>query len=147
MYLGNQWGANLSVTGADGLPPIEAAGNVVRSSTSVRLSMRLPPAMDAHKANEIMEKILTTDVPYNAKVTLSSGHAGNGWCKPAAYVDWLENSLQEAGKMYYCKPTSSYGMGGSIPFLSELGKKFPNTEIVTLGLCGPNSNIHGPNEM
>jgi hypothetical protein len=70
MYLGNQWGANLAVTGADGLPPIQSAGNVLRASTSVRLSMRLSPAMDAKKANEIMEKILTTDVPYNAKVTL-----------------------------------------------------------------------------
>lgn len=46
MYLGNNWGANLSVTGAGGLPPINMAGNVVRSSTSVRLSMRLPPTMD-----------------------------------------------------------------------------------------------------
>lgn len=50
MYLDNQWGANLSVTGADGLPPIQMAGNVVRSSTSVRLSMRLPPSMDPSKA-------------------------------------------------------------------------------------------------
>jgi len=46
MYLANQWGANLSVTGADGLPPINMAGNAVRPSTGVRLSMRLPPTMD-----------------------------------------------------------------------------------------------------
>jgi len=46
MYLANTWEANLSVTGADGLPKISMAGNVVRPSTSVRLSMRLPPAMD-----------------------------------------------------------------------------------------------------
>jgi len=46
MYLANTWEANLSVTGADGLPPINMAGNVVRPSTSVRLSMRLPPTMD-----------------------------------------------------------------------------------------------------
>ena len=46
MYLTNQFGANLSVTGADGLPPIQMAGNVVRASTSVRLSMRLPPTLD-----------------------------------------------------------------------------------------------------
>jgi hypothetical protein len=50
MYLDNQWNANLSVTGADGLPPIKMAGNAVRSSTSVRLSMRLPPTMDPLKA-------------------------------------------------------------------------------------------------
>jgi hypothetical protein len=46
MYLANTWEANLAVTGADGLPPINMAGNVVRPSTSVRLSMRLGPQMD-----------------------------------------------------------------------------------------------------
>jgi len=55
MYLGNQWGANLSVTGADGLPPVSMAGNAVRASTSVRLSMRLPPTMDPAKAQQILE--------------------------------------------------------------------------------------------
>jgi hypothetical protein len=43
MYLANTWEANLAVTGADGLPKIAMAGNVVRPSTSVRLSMRLGP--------------------------------------------------------------------------------------------------------
>jgi len=46
LYLNNQWNANLSVTGADGLPPVGMAGNAVRASTSVRCSMRLPPSMD-----------------------------------------------------------------------------------------------------
>jgi acetylornithine deacetylase/succinyl-diaminopimelate desuccinylase-like protein len=38
-------------------------------------------------------------------------------------------------------------MGGSIPFLSELDKMFPSTQIVAFGVLGPNSNAHGPNEM
>jgi len=38
-------------------------------------------------------------------------------------------------------------MGGSIPFLSELEKMYPETQIVAFGLLGPNSNAHGPNEM
>jgi hypothetical protein len=47
MYLNNVWRANLSVTGAGGLPDYSKAGNVVRPSTTLRLSMRLPPNMDA----------------------------------------------------------------------------------------------------
>lgn len=46
MYLGNTWRSNLSITGADGLPPVATAGNVVRASTSVRLSLRLPPGLN-----------------------------------------------------------------------------------------------------
>ena len=69
MYLNKTWHPNLSITGADGLPPIATAGNVIRPKTSVRCSMRLPPTYDAKKANELMVKKLTENVPYNAKVT------------------------------------------------------------------------------
>lgn len=44
MYLNNTWRANLSITGAAGLPDTGIAGNVVRASTSLKLSMRLPPS-------------------------------------------------------------------------------------------------------
>lgn len=50
MYLDNVWNPNMSITGADGLPPIAMAGNVVRAQTGARLSMRLPPSMDPKKA-------------------------------------------------------------------------------------------------
>ena len=147
MYLENQWRANLSVTGADGLPPMGMAGNVVRNSTGVRLSMRLPPNCDPAKAQAALEKALTTDVPYNAKVTLKGGHAGAGWCMKELHP-WLDQAIKKAGADFYDgKETGSYGMGGSIPFLSELEKMYPQTQIVAFGLLGPNSNAHGPNEM
>ena len=44
MYLNNTWRANLSITGASGLPDTSIAGNVVRQATSVKLSLRLPPS-------------------------------------------------------------------------------------------------------
>jgi acetylornithine deacetylase/succinyl-diaminopimelate desuccinylase-like protein len=147
MYLNNQWRANLSITGADGLPPIKMAGNVVRSSTSVRLSMRLPPNADPHKAQVAIEQKLTTDVPYGAKITLKGGHTGSGWCMKDLHP-WLDNAIKTAGTDFWDgKPSGSYGMGGSIPFLSELEKMYPKTQIVAFGLLGPNSNAHGPNEM
>lgn len=147
MYLANTWESNLSVTGADGLPAIQSAGNVVRASTSVRLSMRLPPAMNPGEAKAIIEKILTTDVPYNAKITLSPVGAGSGWSMKVLSPS-LDKAIKESGAAFYDgKETGSYGMGGSIPFLSELGDMYPESEIVAFGLLGPNSNAHGPNEM
>ena len=38
-------------------------------------------------------------------------------------------------------------MGGSIPLLAELGKMYPDSFILGMGLIGPNSNAHAPNEM
>jgi len=48
MYLNKSWRPNLSITGAEGLPSIVAAGNVLRPKTTLRCSMRLCPVFDAH---------------------------------------------------------------------------------------------------
>jgi len=69
MYLNNTWRANMSITGAAGLPEIKTAGNVCRPSTSMRLSIRLPPKVNPDDAYKTVIDLLTTDVPYNAKVT------------------------------------------------------------------------------
>ena len=146
LYLNNVWKANMSITGADNIPPIASAGNVLRPKTSVKISMRLSPAMDAKKAEKIMIERLTTDVPYNAKVTIAGGHCGSGWSMKDL-DQWLMDAIQEAGAHFFDgKPTGSYGEGGSIPFLRELELKYPESRIVAFGLLGPQSNAHGPNE-
>jgi acetylornithine deacetylase/succinyl-diaminopimelate desuccinylase-like protein len=38
------------------------------------------------------------------------------------------------------------GEGGTIPFMSMLGAKFPEAQILVTGVLGPRSNAHGPNE-
>ena len=48
--LNRTWRPALSVIGADGLPPIANAGNVLRPSTALELSLRLPPLVDGHAA-------------------------------------------------------------------------------------------------
>lgn len=119
MYLANTWGANLAITGAEGIPVLSKAGNVVRASTSVRLSLRLAPTFDAKKAEQILVDKLTKNVPYNSQVSVLYAHAGSGWCMKTP-PEWLDQSIKEAGEHFYGKPAGSYGDGGSIPFLMEL---------------------------
>ena len=93
-----------------------------------------------------MVEKLSKDVPYNAKVTLKGGHAGSGW-QQRQLEDWLQGGFEEASNKYFGGLSlGTFGEGGSIPFLKELEKKYPDTQIVALGVCGPESNIHGPNE-
>ena len=146
MYLNNTWSANLSITGASGLPATATAGNVVRASTQVRCSLRLPPNMNPKNATEILREKLTKNVPYNCKVTLEGGHEGQGWCMKEM-EPWLDTAMRNAGKDFYDgKDTGTYGMGGSIPFLAELDKMYPETTILAFGLIGPKANAHAPNE-
>lgn len=146
LYLNNTWRPNLSITGASGLPDIAVAGNVVRGATSVRLSMRLPPGCNPAQATAAIEKAMTTDVPYNLKVECHGGHEGSGWCMKDL-EPWLDTSMRKAGADFFDgKDTGTYGMGGSIPFLSELGAMYPAATILALGLIGPKANAHAPNE-
>lgn len=48
--------------------------------------------MNPQEAEAIMIKKLTTDVPYNAKVTIKAGHAGSGWCMKTL-PDWLNATI------------------------------------------------------
>lgn len=80
MYLDYVWRPNLSITGAGGLPDLSKAGNVVRAKTIVRASLRLSPDFDADLARDKLIELLTTNVPYNAKVTILNSYTGNGFC-------------------------------------------------------------------
>ena len=88
MYLDNVWRPNLSITGASGIPHFTKAGNVVRSSTTVRISMRLSPDFNSEVAKNKMIEILTKDVPHNAKVTVLKASTGNGFCMKVLHP-WL----------------------------------------------------------
>lgn len=146
IYLNNTWKPNLSVTGAGGLPFYEKAGNVVRPSTSARLSMRLPPNCDAKKAAKIVREKLSKDVPHNCVVELQGDHDGNGWCMKDP-EPWLHEVMNNASKAFYDgREYGSYGMGGSIPFLGRLGELYPDTFILAMGVLGPQSNAHAADE-
>lgn len=57
-----------------------------------------------------------------------------------------QKALDHACNHFYGKGVAKYGMGGSIPFLKVLGDKYPSTEILALGVLGPETNAHAPNE-
>ena len=62
--------------------------------------------------------------------------------------EWLSKAIRQAGSDFFDgKDTGSYGEGGSIPFLKELELLYPKTQIIALGVGGPESNAHAPNEM
>jgi len=145
-YMNRIWKPQLSITGADGLPPAQSAGNVLRASTTIKLSLRLPPTLDCKKAVKDLEEILTKDPPYGAKITIVDSVAGAGWNAPPTHP-WLDHLLEHAGHNFYGKKPLYMGEGGSIPFLNFLGNQFPKAQFVTTGVLGPQSNAHGPNEM
>jgi acetylornithine deacetylase/succinyl-diaminopimelate desuccinylase-like protein len=145
LLLNNTWRPTLSVTGADGLPPSRTAGNVLRPATTLKLSFRLPPTMDAKKAADAVRSTLDRDPPYGSRVTVKIESAMAGWNAPVV-APWLEESMQRASREFFGRDAMYMGTGGSIPFMGMLGERFPGTQFLITGLLGPKSNAHGPNE-
>jgi acetylornithine deacetylase/succinyl-diaminopimelate desuccinylase-like protein len=143
--LNRTWRPALSVTGAMGLPPIYSAGNVLRPNTKLKLSMRIPPTVNAQEATAAMKKAFEQDTPYNAKVTFEANWGANGWHAPAE-AQWLKHLVEEQSQACFGKPAAYLGEGGTIPFMNMLGEKFPEAQFLITGVLGPNSNAHGPNE-
>jgi acetylornithine deacetylase/succinyl-diaminopimelate desuccinylase-like protein len=145
LILNRAWRPALSIIGADGLPPTGNAGNVLRPGTSVSLSLRLPPTVDAHVASQKLKSILEKDPPYGCKVTFQANWGATGWDAPAL-SPWLDRSLDAASNDYFGKPTAYMGEGGTIPFMGMLGERFPQAQFLITGVLGPHTNAHGPNE-
>jgi acetylornithine deacetylase/succinyl-diaminopimelate desuccinylase-like protein len=128
------------------MPAVVDAGNVLRPKTSVKLSLRLPPTADADRASRRVKQVLEADPPYGARVTYDAGERpGTGWNAPAM-ADWLRDSVARASTAQFGAPAMFDGIGGSIPFMSMLGDRFPRAQFLVTGVMGPGSNAHGPNE-
>ena len=143
--LATTWRPTMSVTGAEGLPPLAKAGNVLRPSTKLMLSFRLAPTTDPGVAVAAIRDALTTDPPYGASVRFDGFAGGRGWDSPEL-EPWLERALDEASTTAFGSPARLLGEGGSIPFMAMLGERFPSAQFVITGVIGPDGNAHGPNE-
>jgi acetylornithine deacetylase/succinyl-diaminopimelate desuccinylase-like protein len=143
--LNRTWRSQLEVVGAAGLPSPESAGNVLRPTTSLVLSLRIPSTADPAAAAAVVRRTLEADPPYGAQVSFAGDTHAPGWNAPSL-APWLERSLHDASVAAFGAPARSTGEGGSIPFMGMLGERFPDAQFVVTGVLGPGSNAHGPNE-
>jgi acetylornithine deacetylase/succinyl-diaminopimelate desuccinylase-like protein len=140
------WRPSLSVIGAAGLPSLADAGNVLRPRTAFKLSLRLPPLVDAVQAVAELKALLEFDPPYNAKVTFKpSAGVATGWNAPEL-APWLAQALNHASRRHYGADCAYIGQGGTIPLMNVLKAGFPQAQFMVCGVLGPKSNAHGPNE-
>jgi len=139
------WTPALSVTGAEGFPALQDAGNVLRPYTAFKLSLRLPPLIDAGAALQELKALLEDNAPYQARVTFEPNGAASGWNAPAT-TPWFEQALDAASLAHFGAPVGYIGQGGTIPLMNLLSQGFPQAQMMVCGVIGPRANAHGPNE-
>jgi len=145
LVLNRTWRPQLAVVAMDGYPVPGDAGNVLLPYSTAKLSIRIPPTLEGHAAEQAVKRALEADPPYGAEVTFDGEGGSSGWHAPQL-APWLARAVGQASQDAFGKPAAYMGEGGSIPFMGMLGEKFPETQFVITGVLGPHSNAHGPNE-
>jgi len=145
LMLNRTWRPALAITGQAGMPDLVQGGNVLRPMTSLKLSIRLPPTLDATDIDRKLETLFQSEPPYGARVTFDAEKPAGGWDAPKT-EKWLDEAIDRASRTYFGKPAVTWGEGGSIPFMGMLGERYPRAQFVVTGVLGPHSNAHGPNE-
>ena len=123
---------------------VENSSNTLLPSARARVSLRVPPGMEASVALDALEAHLLSHAPWGAHVKVIRGSAGN----PSEVA--TNGPLVTAGLGAYEKafgiPARFIGQGGAIPLVSELHRRYPEAEFLVTGIADPDSRMHSPNE-
>ncbi len=134
---------SITVTGIDA-PSVANASNTLAPSITAKVSARVAPGQRASDAFAAIERHLRAHVPFGAHLELSDVDTGDpflvdttGWAVAEA-----ERSMADA---WGVDPVQT-GVGGSIPFIADLVRTFPEAQILVTGVEDPDSRAHSPNE-
>ena len=124
LVLNRTWRPQLSVTGMEGLPAPQNAGNVMLPYTTAKLSLRLPPTLDGETAGADNERRSRSAPPYNAKVAFDAERAMSGWNAPAL-APWLEKSVERASQTAFGAPPALWAKAAAFRSWRCWARNFP----------------------
>ena len=127
--LNRTWRPALSVTGADGLPPIASAGNVLRPRTALKLSLRLPPTLDGEAATRDAEARCSKRIRRTARRCASSPIRAPPAGTRRRRRRGSRRRSSAASQAFYGRPAAAMGEGGTIPFMGCSGAHFPRRAV------------------
>ena len=136
---------SLSVIGADGIPPISSAGNVLRTNTDLKISIRVPPGLDATSVAFKVQKLLEDNPPNGAHVSADMTEVADGFLSPEL-PDSVSSDLERACLEFYGTSPMNLYVGGTIPVMAMLQARYNDSKFIITGAGGPGGNAHGPDE-
>ena len=133
----------VTVLGID-CPPVVGSAAAIQPRAAARLNLRVPPGMDAGRAQDALVAHLEAAAPWGVRVSVEREAAGEPFLAELggpAYTA-MAAALGEA----YGRPMTTLGQGGSIPLCNVLADTYPGAEIILIGVEEPRALIHAPNE-
>ncbi|MDO3696671.1 dipeptidase [Curtobacterium flaccumfaciens] len=134
---------SITVTGMD-VPSVANASNTLLPTVSARVSVRVAPGQDARQASAAVEQHLREHVPFGARMEITEPDSGDGFLVDTA--GWAVQEARTAMREGWGAEAVEQGIGGSIPFVSDLAAEFPDAQILVTGVEDPDTRAHSPNE-
>ncbi len=133
----------ITITGIDA-PTVDNASNTLSPSTSVRISVRIAPGQPATEAYAAIDAHLRAHAPFGAHVEITDVDTGNPFLVDTG--GWAVAEAKQSMADAWGVPAVETGVGGSIPFISDLVDVFPDAQILVTGVEDPGTKAHSPNE-
>jgi acetylornithine deacetylase/succinyl-diaminopimelate desuccinylase-like protein len=133
----------ITVTGIDA-PSVANASNTLLPSVAVRISARVAPGQRAQDAFSALERHLRANAPFGAHIAIDDVDTGDPFL-----VDtngWAAGEAKRAMADAWGREAVETGIGGSIPFVADLVREFPDAQILVTGVEDPDTRAHSPNE-
>ena len=133
---------SITVTGID-FTSTEAASNTLSPEVTVVISARVAPNQAPDVAFEAIRAHLLAKAPFGAQLEFSEVDLGEGFLAGEGWATDLGRRALADG--YGVEPVD-LGVGGSIPFIADLAREFPDAAILVTAVLDPPGSPHSPNE-
>jgi acetylornithine deacetylase/succinyl-diaminopimelate desuccinylase-like protein len=134
---------SITVTGIDA-PSVANASNTLAPMVSVRISARIAPGQPAGDAYRALAEHLHANAPFGAALEIDDVDTGEAFLVDTS--GWAVAEARQAMTEAWGVDPVDIGVGGSIPFIADLVRVFPEAQILVTGVEDPDSRAHSPNE-
>lgn len=133
---------SITVIGIDN-PSVSESSNTLQATSRCKISARIAPNDDPASALQALKDHIVANVSFGAEVEFGELELGSPYL---ARNSWATKLAKDSMAQAYGKQAVDMGVGGSIPFIAEFVRQFPESEVLVTGVEDPDARAHSPNE-
>ena len=126
------------------IPSIATSSNTLAVVSRARISTRLAPGDNPENAHRALTEHIKAHAPHGAQANYTAVDSGMPFATEVD-ADGAQTALDAMRAAWDVEPVQT-GMGGSIPFISDLKDLFPQAQILVTGVEDPDTRAHSANE-
>lgn len=133
----------LSIIGFDATS-VAHSSNTIAPECQFKISLRTVPGTDSSAAMEALRRHVEANRPLGAQVDFIEGEVGPSY--QADLTSKASTIAHECLSEAWGTESVNIGVGGSIPFIADFQREFPDAQVIVTGVEDPASNAHSENE-